>query len=83
MFQIILQHLIQKLHQTLGPKADKTLGKIHLIDLINGIYASENQYKWAGFRETKAVVKMHTSIILSGGDFYPNDVIVTLQMKPS
>ena len=75
-FQVILQHLIQKLHQMLGPKADKTLGKIHLID-SSTISMCLNQYEWANFRQTKAGVKMHTSIILCGDESYPNNVIIT------
>lgn len=36
-----------------------------------------SQYEWADFRETKAGVKMHTSIVFCDGVSYPNDVIIT------
>lgn len=73
----ILQQLIQKLHQTLGSsKASKALGKIHLID-SSTISMCLHQYEWADFRETKAGIKMHTSIILCDDDSYLNDMILT------
>ncbi|WP_019412392.1 IS4 family transposase [Paenisporosarcina sp. TG20] len=76
-FQEIMHHLIQKLHQEIGPhKADKALGKIHLID-SSTISMCLSQYRWADFRETKAGVKIHTSIIFSDGISYPNEVIIT------
>src|SRR5690625_7807598 len=36
-----------------------------------------NQYEWAEYRETKAGIKMHTSIILCDDDSYLNDMILT------
>ncbi|MEK5040687.1 IS4 family transposase [Sporosarcina sp. FSL K6-3457] len=76
-FKVVLHHLIQKLHQQIGPKkADAALGKIHLID-SSTISMCLSQYRWADFRDTKAGVKMHTSIIFSDGISYPNDVIIT------
>jgi hypothetical protein len=76
-FQVILHHLIQKLHQTLGPKrADKALGKIHLID-SSTLSMCLSQYEWADFRDTKSGVKMHTSVVFCDGEAYPNDMIIT------
>src|SRR5699024_11473705 len=76
-FQVILHHLIQKLHQTLGPKgADKALGKIHLID-SSTLSMCLSQYEWADFRDTKSGVKMHTSVVFCDGEAYPNDMIMT------
>src|SRR5690625_7799158 len=69
-FYIILHEMIQKLHQTLGPsRAKRALGKIHLID-SSTLSMCLNQYEWADFRETKAGIKMHTSIILCDDDSY-------------
>src|SRR5690625_4814019 len=69
--------MIQKLHQTLGPsRAKRALGKIHLID-SSTLSMCLNQYEWADFRETKAGIKMHTSIILCDDDSYLNDIILT------
>lgn len=77
MFQVILHHLVQKLHQKLGPKqAEKALGKIHLID-SSTISMCLGQYEWAEFRHTKSGVKLHTSINFCGGISYPNEVITT------
>ncbi|MBP1950971.1 IS4 family transposase [Virgibacillus litoralis] len=76
-FQVLLHHLVQKLHQVLGPnRADKALGKIHLID-SSTISMCLSQYEWADFRDTKAGVKMHTSIVFCDGVSYPNEMIVT------
>lgn len=76
-FQAILHHLIQKLHQILGPTmTDKSLGKLHLID-SSTISMCLSQYEWADFRETKAGVKMHTSIVFCDDISYPNDMILT------
>ncbi|GGB63912.1 IS4 family transposase ISDha2 [Lentibacillus populi] len=76
-FQVILHHLVQKLHQELGSKqADKALGKIHLID-SSTISMCLSQYEWAVFRETKAGIKLHTSVNFCDGVSYPNDVILT------
>ncbi|WP_077299837.1 IS4 family transposase [Virgibacillus pantothenticus] len=76
-FQTILHHLIQKLHQILGPKmADKALGALHLID-SSTISMCLSQYEWADFRDTKSGVKMHTSIIFCDGISYPNKLILT------
>src|SRR5690625_3411230 len=75
-FQVLMHHLIQQLHQKVGSRAaNKALGKIHLID-SSTISMCLNQYEWAHFRETKAGVKMHTSIIFCDGESYPNEVIV-------
>src|SRR5699024_6646743 len=74
-FQVILHHLIQKLHQTLGHKrADKALGKIYLID-SSTLSMCLSQYEWADFRDTKSGVKMHTSVVFCDGEAYPNDMI--------
>ncbi|MDS0320933.1 IS4 family transposase [Mycobacterium tuberculosis] len=76
-FQVILQHLVQKLHQEMGPwKAEKVLGKIHLID-SSTISMCLSQYRWADFRETKAGVKLHTSLVFMDGIAYPGQVILT------
>jgi len=76
-FYTILHEMIQKLHQTLGPsRAKRALGKIHLID-SSTLSMCLNQYEWADFRETKAGIKMHTSIILCDDDSYLNDMILT------
>lgn len=76
-FQVILHHLIQKLHQTLGPKkVDKALGKIHLID-SSTLSMCLSQYEWADFRDTKSGVKMHTSVVFCDGETYLNDMIIT------
>jgi len=76
-FQIILHHLIQKLHQVLGPKkAEKALRKLNLID-SSTISMCISQYEWADFRETKAGVKMNTSINFCDGVSYPNKMIPT------
>lgn len=76
-FQVILHHLVQKLHQILGPKkADKALGKIHLID-SSTLSMCLSQYEWADFRDTKSGVKMHTSIVFCDGESFPNEVILT------
>lgn len=73
----VLQQLIGKLHQTIGvANANKALGKIHLID-SSTISMCLHQYEWADFRETKAGIKLHTSIILCDDVSYPNDVILT------
>lgn len=75
--QAIMHHLIQKLHQEIGAKkAGAALGNIHLID-SSTISMCLSQYLWADFRNTKAGVKMHTSITFSDGIIYPNDVILT------
>lgn len=76
-FQVLMHHLIQQLHQKIGSRAaNKALGKIHLID-SSTISMCLNQYEWADFRETKAGVKMHTSINFCDGESYPDKVIVT------
>ncbi|GGB63920.1 IS4 family transposase ISDha2 [Lentibacillus populi] len=76
-FQVMMHHLVQKLHQALGPqKADKALEKIHLID-SSTISMCLSQYEWADFRDTKSGVKLHTSIHFCDGVSYPNGVIVT------
>jgi len=76
-FQVILQHLVQKLHVLIGPKkADKALGKIHLID-SSTISMCLSQYEWADFRDTKSGVKMHTSIEFCDGEHYLNKMIPT------
>lgn len=73
-FEVILHHLIQKLHHILGPRmVSKELGKLHLID-SSTISMCLSQYEWADFRETKAGVKMHTSISFCDGISYPNKV---------
>src|SRR5690625_2327896 len=75
--EAILRHLIQKVQYTLGPvKAGKALLKLHLID-SSTISMCLNGYEWADFRETKAGIKMHTSIILCDEDSYLNDMILT------
>ncbi len=72
-----MHHLIQKLHQILGPKkAEKSLGKIHLID-SSTLSMCLSQYEWADFRDTKSGVKMHTSVVFCNGETFPNDVIIT------
>ena len=74
-FQVILHHLIQKLHHW-PIMADKALGKLHLID-SSTISMCLNQYEWTDFRDTKSGVKMHTSIVFCDGISYPNEVILT------
>lgn len=76
-FQAVMHHLIQQLHRKIGyQKADDMLGRLHLID-SSTISMCLSQYLWADFRNTKAGVKMHTSITFSDGIIYPNDVILT------
>ncbi|MFS0647596.1 IS4 family transposase [Siminovitchia sp. 179-K 8D1 HS] len=76
-FEVIMHHLVQKLHQIYGPKkADQLLGKIHLID-SSTLSMCLSQYAWADFRNTKAGVKMHTSIVFCDGESYLNKLIVT------
>ncbi|WP_407272916.1 transposase [Radiobacillus sp. PE A8.2] len=76
-FQVIMHQLIQKLHLILGPKkAEKALGKIHLID-SSTLSMCLSQYEWADFRDTKSGIKMHTSLVFCDGESYPNDVIIT------
>lgn len=76
-FETIMQHLVQKLHQIYGPKkADQLLGKIHLID-SSTLSMCLGQHVWADFRNTKAGVKMHTSIVFCDGESYLNKLIVT------
>ena len=76
-FESIMLHLVQKLHQIYGPKkADQLLGKIHLID-SSTLSMCLSQYVWADFRNTKAGVKMHTSIVFCDGESYLNKLIVT------
>ncbi|MGX9933701.1 IS4 family transposase, partial [Virgibacillus salarius] len=77
MFQVILHHLIKKLHHILGPKmADKALRKLHLID-SSTLSMCLHQYEWADFRDTKSGVKMHTSVVFCDGESFLNDVILT------
>ena len=62
--EAILRHLIQKVQYALGPvKAEKALLELHLID-SSTISMCLSGYEWADFRETKAGIKMHTSIKL-------------------
>ena len=76
-FESIMRHLVQKLHQIYGPKkADQLLGKIHLID-SSTLSMCLSQHVWADFRNTKAGVKMHTSIVFCDGESYLNKLIVT------
>ena len=76
-FEVILHHLIQKLNHIFGPRmVSKELGKLHLID-SSTISTCLSQYEWADFRETKAGVKMHTSISFCDDISYPNKVILT------
>lgn len=76
-FQAIFQHLVQQLHRFIGSsKASKELGRLHLID-SSTISMCLSQYRWADFRETKAGVKLHTSITFCDGKIYPNDVRIT------
>lgn len=76
-FQVVLHHLVQKLHQELGTKqANKALGKINLID-ASTLSMCLNQYEWAVFRDTKAGVKLHTSIRFCDEGSYPNELILT------
>lgn len=76
-FQVLMHHLIQQLHQKVGLRAaNKALGKIHLID-SSTISLCLSQYRWADFRDTKAGVKMHTSVVFCDGITYPNEVIIT------
>src|SRR5699024_9138427 len=76
-FQIILHHLIQKLHQVLGPKkAEKALRKLNLID-SSTISMCISQYELSDLRETKARVKMNTSSNFCDGISYPNNMIPT------
>src|SRR5690625_1928419 len=76
-FYTILQQTIQKLHQTLGSsRVNQALRKIHLID-SSTLSMCLHRYEWADFRETKAGIKMHTSIILCDDESYPNDMILT------
>lgn len=73
----IMRHLIQQLHQVYGPKkAEKMLGKIHLID-SSTLTMCLNQYEWADFRNTKAGVKMHTSLVFCDGEIYLENLIIT------
>lgn len=76
-FQAIFHHLVQKLHQIMSPaKAEKELKKIHLID-SSTISMCLHQYEWADFRETKAGVKLHTSVQFCDGEVHPNQLILT------
>ncbi|MGM0939948.1 MAG: IS4 family transposase [Bacillota bacterium] len=76
-FQVILHHLIQKLHHILGPKmVDKALRKLHLIDSSTHSMCL-HQYEWASFRNTKSGVKMHSSVVFCDGESFLNDVILT------
>ncbi|WHY80829.1 IS4 family transposase [Siminovitchia fortis] len=76
-FESIMRHLVQKLHQIYGPKkADQLLGKIHLID-SSTLSMCLSQHVWADFRNTKAGVKMHTSIVFCEGESYLDKLIIT------
>lgn len=76
-FEVILRHLIQKVHQMLGPvKAEKALDKLNLID-SSTISMCLSGYEWADFRETKSGIKIHTSVMLCEEDVFPNKVIPT------
>lgn len=75
--EVILRHLIQKVHHTLGPvKGEKALDKLHLID-SSTISMCLSGYEWADFRETKSGIKIHTSILLCDGSISLNKVIPT------
>ncbi|WP_077302809.1 IS4 family transposase [Virgibacillus pantothenticus] len=74
---VTLRHLIQKVQHTLGSvKAEKALGKLHLID-SSIISMCLSRYEWADFRETKSGIKIHTSIQLCNGNVSLNKVIPT------
>ncbi|AUJ24850.1 IS4 family transposase [Virgibacillus dokdonensis] len=74
---VILRHLIQKIHLVLGPvKAEKVLNKLNLID-SSTISMCLSGYEWAVFRETKSGIKIHTSVLLCEEDVYPNKIIPT------
>jgi hypothetical protein len=73
----ILRHLIQKVQYTLGPvKADKALDKLHLID-SSTISMCFTGYEWADFRETKAGIKLHTSVLLCDDALSLDQMILT------
>lgn len=75
--ETILRHLIQKVHHTLGfVKAEKPLDKLHLID-SSTISMCLNGYEWANFRETKAGIKLHTSIRLCDDALSLDQIILT------
>ncbi|AUJ23848.1 IS4 family transposase [Virgibacillus dokdonensis] len=75
--EAILRHLIQKVQYTLGPvKAGKALLQLHLID-SSTISMCLSGYEWADFRETKAGIKMHTSIRLCNDTLSLDKMILT------
>lgn len=76
-FQAILRHLIQQIHQEIGEeKGSELLEKIHLIDSTT-ISFCLSQYRWADFRNTKAGVKIHTRVVFCDGEVTPDKIIVT------
>ncbi len=75
--EAILRHLIQKIQYTLGAvKAGKALDKLHLID-SSTISMCLNGYEWADFRDTKAGIKLHTSIRLCDDTVSLDQMILT------
>jgi hypothetical protein len=80
--EAILRHLIQKVQYTLGPvKAGKALLQLHLID-SSTISMCLSGYEWADFRETKAGIKLHTSIRLCN-DTISLDKIILSPARPA
>lgn len=76
-FQAVLQHLIQKIHQTFSFKeANKMLEKIHLID-SSTITLCLSQYPWAPKNRYTSGIKMHTRVVYHDGVTYPDQVIIT------
>jgi hypothetical protein len=76
-FQAILHHLIQKIHQEFGvEKGNELLGNIHLVNSTTiSFYLS--QYRWVDFRNTKAGVKIHTRVAFCEGITYLDKIVVT------
>lgn len=76
-FQAILHHLIQKIHQEFGmEKGSEMLENIHLVDSTT-ISFCLSQYRWADFRNTKAGVKIHTRVAFCEGTTYPDKIVIT------
>ncbi|WP_096188825.1 IS4 family transposase [Evansella halocellulosilytica] len=76
-FQAVMHHLVQQIHQEYGKKkGDQLLKKIHLID-SSTLSLTISQYRWADFRETKAGVKIHSRVVFYDGETAPGEIIVT------
>lgn len=76
-FQAVMHHLVQKVHQTFGIKeGNKILGKIHLID-SSTLTLCLGQHPWAPKNKFTAGVKIHTRIVYHDGMTYPDKLIIT------